>query len=165
MPIELAALASTVVGSFLLPYAKAGIEKIAEGVTGAAGKAAAQHVTEAANKIWNRVKSVFSSEGEKFTLSEFEKDPETAKGMVESILKRKFEADSSLVKEFSDLVNKVGPDGKSTTAQIMNAGVAGILVASGDFSHSTGARLAGVMMETPEKFPTAPQKDPDKDAS
>jgi hypothetical protein len=165
MPIELATLAATVVGSFLLPYAKAGIAKIAEGITGTAGKAAAEQVAETTGRIWDRVRSVFSSEGEKFTLSEFEKDPDAGKGMVESILKRKFEADTVLAKEIADLVNKTGPDGKSTTAQIMNAGVAGILVASGDFSHSTGARLAGVMMETPEKLPAVPKRDQDEDIS
>ena len=147
MPIDVAVLATTIVGSFLVPYVKLGAKKIAEGIAGKLGDAAAEQVTGLTEKIWGRVRSIFSSEGERFTLSQFEHDPEAAKGLVESLLRRKLDQDGSLAQEFSALVNTPTPDGMSTGAQIMNAHIAGIADARGaDFSGSAGVEIVGVKL-------------------
>jgi hypothetical protein len=164
MPIDTAALATTVVGSFLLPYVKSGVEKISEEVGKNVSKSAADYVTGLSKKIWERVKAAFTSDRDQVILSEFKDQPEAARLLVETKLMKKLEQDAALAEELDALINAPGPFGLSSGAQIMNSSIAGILDARGaDFSGSQGARLAGVMLE---KFPPglsrpAPQDEPE----
>ncbi len=148
MPIDLAVLATTVVSSFLLPYLKLGGEKLAEEISEKVGSGTADYAADLTNKIWKRVKSVFSSERDQHAMSEFEEEPDAAKSLIEAKLKKKLEQDPTLAEELDRLINTPTPDGASTGAQIMNAHIAGILDARGtNFSNSRNLKLAGVMME------------------
>lgn len=148
MPIDTATLAATVVGSFLLPYVKIGIEKISEEVGKSMGKSAADHVTGLSKRVWERVKAVFDSDTDKIILSEFRDDPVAAQALVKAKLTKKLEQDAALAEELDNLINAPGPLGLSSGAHIMNAHIAGILDArNADFSGSRGARLAGVMFD------------------
>src|ERR1044072_8099393 len=140
--IDLAVLATTVVGSFLIPYVKLGAEKIAEGLVGKVSEAATEEVTGITTKIWNRVKSAFSSEGEQFTLLQLNEAPDAAKPLVESILKKKLEQDPKLAEELNELIQKPIEGGSSTGAQIMNAHIAGIVDARGaNFAGASGVEI------------------------
>jgi len=160
MPIDVALLATTLVSSFLLPYVKMGAEKIAEEVTGKLGKGAAEHVTGVASKVWDRVKSVFSSDTDKATLTQFEKYPEQARDLIIAVLQEKLEQDRHLAQELAELVDSPGPDGRSTTgAQIMRAGIAGIVdLRQADFSRARGINITAVNQGTPPS-PTSPESD------
>jgi hypothetical protein len=68
MPIEFAALAASVVSSFLLPYVKEGAQNLARVVAKKASETAATHVVGTAEKLWVRVSSLFSTEAEKATV-------------------------------------------------------------------------------------------------
>lgn len=148
MDINAPALATTIVTSFLLPYLKLGLEKIGEKVTEKLGGAAADQAVSVTKKVWDRVKSAFSSKQDQYILKEFEEDPEAAKPLIEAKLKKKLEQDPSLAEDLHQLVNTSGPEGSSTGAQIMNAHIAGILDARGaNFSNSSKVKLAGVMID------------------
>jgi len=145
MSVDIGILTTTIVSSFLIPYVKVGVEKFIEEAGKTVGKTAADHAGEVSKKVWERVKSVFSSDEDKSILMQFEKRPEAAKSLVETILREKLESDSRLAQELSELVNTLSSDGKSTAAQIMHAGIAGIVdVRDTDFSHARGVTITGV---------------------
>src|SRR5207244_12610921 len=85
--VEITTLASTVVTSFLIPYVKLGMQKIGEEVGKQVNKAAAEHVLGIATKVWERVRSSFSSDAERATLAQFQKYPDDAKPLVEAMLR------------------------------------------------------------------------------
>lgn len=144
MAIEIiTGLATTVVSTYLLPYLKEGAVKMAERITKDAGDAASEYSVSLAGKIWNKVKSVFTSDDEKGTLAQFEKRPEAAKPLVEAILKEKLQQDASLLKELQALTTAKGPTGQ-TGAQIIGATYAGILDMRGATVSGSGNVFAGL---------------------
>jgi len=147
MDIDTATLATTIVTYFLLPYLKLGGTTLAKKITERVGGAAADEAVEVTQKVWDRVKSAFSSERDQHVFSEFEGDPEAAKPLIEAKLKKKLDQDPSLAGDLQQLVNAPGHDGVSTGAQIMKAHIAGILDARGaNFSNASNLKLAGVMI-------------------
>ena len=167
MPIDIAVLATTLITSFVVPYLKLGVEKIAEELTGKVSEAAAEQATGLTKKVWNRVKAAFSSEGEQFTLLQLKDNPEAAKPLVESILKKKLEEDTSLAQELQSLIQTPLGGGSSTGAQIMNAHIAGIVDARGaNFAGAHGVDIAGVkigsvpapLADAPTRSPAPPRK-------
>lgn len=125
--LDVVALAASVVSSVLLPYIKDGAAKLAETVTEKAGKGMGEYAADMAGKVWDKVKSAFSSPSEKVILKEFEKKPEAASGLVEAMLKEKLEQDAALAQEIHNLVNSKAPDGQSTGAQIIGSSYVGFL--------------------------------------
>jgi len=125
--IDIGVLASTIVTSFLLPHVKTGMEKIAEKVLEKIGDETGNKVIEAAQTVWVKVKNLFSSdEKSKITFEQFEQYPEETKALIETLLKQKLQGDQQLAEELNKLIN--APQGnKQTNAQIMNAGIAGIV--------------------------------------
>lgn len=147
MPIDFSPLTTTIVTSFLLPYAKLGFEKFGEAMLEKLGETAAEPLIATTKKIWQRVKTAFSSEEEKATLAQFEKRPEAAQTLLAAMLKEKLEQDAALAQELSELVHAPVPGSTSTGAQIMQANIAGILdLRNADFSGASNVRLAGVML-------------------
>jgi hypothetical protein len=143
MPLDLALLATTVVSSFLMPYAKKAMEKVAEITSEKFGDAAAKAGTDVAQKVWIRIKSAFTSEKEKATLEQFEEFPDAAKPLVEAVLKKKLEEDPALRDDLDKLANTPLPGG-STGAQIMQAGIAGVVDLRGATISGSGQTFAGV---------------------
>ena len=152
MPLEIiAALASTVVSSILMPYVKDGAAKMAERISEKAGSATGQYTVQLAEKVWNKVKSAFSSEEEKTTLASFERRPEAATPLVEDMLKEKLQKDDQLMKELEALVKEKSPNGQ-TGAQIIGATYAGILDMRG--AVVSGGVFAGLNIGQPVQPPT-----------
>jgi hypothetical protein len=152
MPIGLVELATTVVTSFLAPWAKDGAKKLAEKVGEKMGEAAATRVVETSKKIWDRVKDAFSSGDDLITLNlleNFKADPETWEKPVQKKLQEKLEQDSALAEELDKLVNAAGADGKSGNVQIKDVvGDVGVLYMPGaNFQGAKDVRLAGVVKE------------------
>ena len=147
MPIDLAVVATTAVTTFLVPYAKAGIEKITTAVTEKVGEKAAEYAGELIGKVWDLVKSAFSSPKEQATIELFEENPDEMQAMMIKTLHEKLAQDPTLAQQLVNLMNQPGPDGTSTGAQIMNAGIAGIADLRGaDLSHAQNLDIAGVML-------------------
>jgi len=150
MPIDLSLLTTTIVTTFLLPYAKLGLQKFGEAMIEKLGETAAEPLIATTKKIWQRVKTAFGSEEEKATLAQFEKRPEAALALLEALLKEKLEQDAALAQELSELVHATVPGGTSTGAQIMQAHIAGILDLRGaNFAGASNVRVAGVMFNNP----------------
>lgn len=147
MPIDLAIVATTAVTTFLLPYAKAGIEKIATTVTEKVGQKAAEYAAELTGKVWGLVKSAFSSPKEQTTMELFEENPDEMQAMMIKALQEKLSQEPSLAQQLADLMNQPGPDGTSSGGQIMNAGIAGIADLRGaNLANAQHLNIAGVML-------------------
>lgn len=126
MALDTAVLATTVVTSFLMPYAKAGLEKVAESVGEQVGEKAAAYVTDLTGKVWSRVKSAFSASKEQAALELFQDNPDEMKAMLIKALQEKLAGQPDLAQALAELIEAPGPDGQSSGAQIMNAAIAGI---------------------------------------
>ena len=152
LEMSIATLAATVM-SFLVPLLTKGSEKLAE----KAGEKVAEKVvdksTEVGSSLWSKVKSIFVTEDDKAALTQFEKRPEAAKGLVQEILKEKLESNNALAKEFQELIKKVQPGGTSFGATVSNAENVGIADARhADFSHASNPEIIGqVFGELPSK--------------
>ena len=119
--LDVAALAATVVSTVLLPYIKDGAAKFAETITEKTGKGMGEYAADMAGKVWNKVKSAFSSPGEEVLVEQFEKRPEAASELIKATLEEKLKQDEALAREIDKLVNTKGPDGQSTGAQIIDS--------------------------------------------
>jgi hypothetical protein len=162
MPTDVAALAATIVSSFLVPYVKAGVVEIGKELSKKVGDSAAAQVTGLTQKLWDRIRSVFAEEDDRGALSQFEKRPELAKALIQSILEEKLENDSSLARELDELINTPAQDGLGSITDIMNnSGLAGVVnVNNSDFRHSTGTTIVGVSVQAkPDNLPFNPKRD------
>ena len=147
MAVNVDPLTTTIVTTFLLPYAKLGLQKFGEAMIEKLGETAAEPLIATTKKIWQRVKTSFGSEEEKATLTQFEKRPEAAQALIEALLKEKLEQDAALAQELAELVHAPVAGSTSTGAQIMQAHIAGILDLRGaNFSGASNVRVAGIML-------------------
>jgi hypothetical protein len=150
MPLEIAAIATSVVSSFLIPLVKKGAQQISETIKEKVSAAAGEHVSKVARNIWEKVKGAFSSDTEKATLAQFEKYPEASKPLVEAVLTEKMQADGKLAEELDRLVRSPSPDGAGTAVQI-SASTVGYVDARG--ATISGGTVAGVIMGAPAPSP------------
>ena len=158
MLIDFALVATTAVTTFLTPYAKAGIEKIAAAVTDKVGEQAAEYAAELTGKVWELVKSAFSSPKEQTTLELFEENPDEMQAMLIKALQEKLTQNPALAQQLADLMNQPGPPGTGTGAQIMNAGIAGIADLRGaNLSNAQHLNIAGVMVGDPSQPDQPPE--------
>lgn len=163
MPIEIAALAATVVSSFLFPYAKKAVEKVAEVVTEKFGEAAAKHGADLTGKVWARIKAAFTSDKEKSALENFEEMPDESRALIEAILKKKLAEDAALHADLEKFVAAPSPVPGMTGAQVMHAGIVGIVdlrgaTVSGSGNVYSGVSIGGASPGQPAGGPTLPPK-------
>lgn len=143
MTLEVASLATTIITSFLIPYVKLGVEKIAEKVTEQTSSAVAEEATSLTKKVWEKIKSVFTGDDAN-RLEHFEATQGENKDLVEAILKDKLRSDTQLADELNKLINPPVSAPTSVGAQIMKAHIAGIVDARGaNFSHSSQVTITG----------------------
>ena len=148
MPIDLAIIATTAVTSFLVPYAKAGLEKIATAVTEKVSEQAGEYAKELTGKVWNLVTFAFSSPKEQTTLELFQENPDEMQEMLIKKLQEKLTQDPGLAQSLAELINQPSPDGATTGAQIMNAGIAGIADLRGaNLSNAQNMTIGGVILD------------------
>lgn len=151
MAVDTVMLATTVVTSFLVPYAKAGLEKIADSVSKEVSEKAAEYAANLTGKVWTRVKSAFSSPKEQTTLELFQENPDEMADMLVKKLREKLAQDSELAHTLAELIEAPGPDGQNSGAQIMNAAIAGIADLRGaDLSRAKNMTVGGVIINKKE---------------
>jgi len=144
MPIDVVTLAGTAVTAFLVPYIKEAAGAFTKKVAEKLGEDAAKHAGEAAPKLWERVKSIFSADDEITTLGLFEKNPERHQTAVKDILAEKLKEDDKLAEEFDKIVNQQTQNGQSIGAQIINSSIAGIIDLRGANVSGSGNMFTGV---------------------
>jgi hypothetical protein len=156
MAVEIAALATTLVSSFLVPLAKKGFDRIKSDMTETAGDAAASGM----EKVWLKVKSLFTSERDQGRLEDLEQAPEEAAPMLEKVLKEKLEANPETAEELDRMVNSPLPAAGGVTLQNIMATTFGYLDAR-NARIGGNARVAAVMVGDPGS-PAAPSPVRDK---
>ena len=155
--MDIVTLSSTIVGTFLLPYAKKGLERIRPELE----EAVADTVVRGMESVWDRVKGLFSgSEREQSRWEFFEEEPEAGAAMVEKSLEKKLEADPELATELNGLVNQPVPAAEGgTVLKDVVAHQIGIV----DFRHgraSDNATVAGMIVESRKSSPIDPKGGP-----
>ncbi|MDZ4751060.1 MAG: hypothetical protein SGI87_05545 [Flavobacteriales bacterium] len=147
MSIDVIALATTVVSSFLVPYVKVGANKIAEIIAEKVGESAAKKAVEVTQSVWKKVQIAFSGD-EEAVLQNFEKYEGAGQDLMIQILKKKLEEDSEFAHEINQIINPPlanSPESSSTGASIMKAHIAGIVDArKADFSNARNVNITGV---------------------
>lgn len=150
MPLDLLTIATTAVTVFLVPFAKAGLEKITESFTKSLGEKTADYVTDITGKVWSTVTSAFQSSKEQTTLELFKENPEEMQELLIKKLHEKMSQDATFAQSVADLLNKPGPDGTTTGAQIMQAGIAGIVdLRNANLAQAQNLTIAGVIHGDP----------------
>lgn len=152
--VDIGTLASTVVTLFLVPYVKSGVEKIGAQVAEKIGSDVAEKIKGAATSIWSKVKTAFASDKDKATFEQFEEYPDESKALIETLLKKKLEQDAQLAEELDKIVNAVNPQNQQTNAQIMNAGIAGIVQINSLSGNNN--QIGGVIMGSNLPGPQSP---------
>jgi hypothetical protein len=99
------ALATTVVTSFLAPYAKAGLEKIANAVTERLGAQMADYASEMTGKAWALVTGALQTPKEQNVLELFRDNPEEMQAMLIKQLHEKLSQDATLAQKLADLIH------------------------------------------------------------
>ena len=143
--IEIAALAATVVGSFVVPYAKMGLEGIAKAVTDKVSGAAADKTASVARRVWERITDVFDSDEEKTTIKLFEQDPDGLANSLTRLLEAKLRENEALAVELDELVRSGGPDQSAPATIMQQAGIAAAInMPHADFRQASNFNIVGV---------------------
>lgn len=147
MDINTAALASTIVTVFLIPFVKAGAEQIGKGVAEKASKETGEFVSGIAKKIWEKVHTAFSADEDQDLLEQLKKRPEKSHALVVEVLKEKLENDPKLAHDLAALIEEKDAAGETAGAWITQANIAGIAdLRNADLRYSQNIRIAGVMI-------------------
>jgi hypothetical protein len=135
--MDLAALASIVVGSFLVPIAKNMVDKVREKLSTDIGEKTAEQAGTLFKKVWDRVESMFTSDSDKAALSDFQKYPDTDAARLERVLRDKLERDPAAAKELSLLVNQAG-------AEMAGVSIGQIIANNVGFAHISHSPISGI---------------------
>jgi hypothetical protein len=143
--LDIAALAVTAVGSFLVPYVKMGVEGIAEAVTDKVSAAAADDTAGIAAALWKRIRGAFDSPEDQTTIKLFEEDPDGLARSLTKSLEAKLREDESLARELVELMEPARADQPAPATIMQQAGVAGVInMPHADFRESHGVRIVAV---------------------
>ena len=134
--LDIALIAGTAVGQILLPYIKDGAVKFVETIAKDKGEAMGEYAGNLANSVWDKVKSVFSSEKDQAVLEQFEEEPEAAAPLLEAKLKKKLEENPEVAKTLEQLIQSTAPNG-STGVQIIGSSYVGVVHVAGSISGGT----------------------------
>jgi hypothetical protein len=134
--LDIALIAGTAVGQILLPYIKDGAAKFVETIAKDKGEAIGEYAGNLANSVWDKVKSVFSSEKDQAVLEQFEEEPEAAAPLLEAKLKKKLEENPEVAKTLEQLIQSTAPNG-STGVQVIGSSYVGVVHVAGSISGGT----------------------------
>ena len=134
--LDIALIAGTAVGQILLPYIKDGAAKFVETIAKDKGEAIGEYAGNLANTVWDKVKSVFSSEKDQAVLEQFQEEPEAAAPLLEAKLKKKLEENPEVAKTLEQLIQSTAPNG-STGVQIIGSSYVGVVHVAGNITGGT----------------------------
>lgn len=162
--MDIPVLATTVVANFLLPYVKMGAEKIASEVTKHASEIIAEDAVQVTESVWQKVKSLFASEGDENIIDRFETTGGKGEDLVTEMLTEKLENNQEIATELNDLVN---PSSDSNTtagsgASIMKAHIASIVdLRNANFSNSSNVNITGISTTASDSSESVDKNDND----
>lgn len=151
-----ATLAATLVGTYLVPL----VSKQLTAATGKLTSAAADFAAGVAGKLWTKVQSTLSGEGEKHTVEDFQAHPVETQKLLELKLKEKFEQDASLFKDFEQLMSQVDAKGRTAAQIIENSGVM-VNLQNANFQNAQHVEITGAKYGSapPDPVPNRPGGD------
>lgn len=152
--IETATLATYIVGSFLVPLAKKGAEKLTDELSEAMGSAASEGLVGVGKKLWERIRGKTRDTDDAAVVDLFEKQPERMQAPLEEVVRQLLEEDPEFRQEASDLLEASSGEG-STHWQMMGEYVAA-LDARG--AHISGGQVAAMIIGAPAPGPPVPQE-------
>ena len=156
MAIELAEIAASAIGSFVVPLLVKGSETISADLGKTLGESAAGGVTNIAQRVWERIKVTFGSPREQAAVERFEEDPELYAQPVQTLLEERLREDPALVADLVALLRQPVADGHDQAWQVMGNYVGLVNVHQSTFA---GGRqtISGVTVGGEER--TAPRAD------
>lgn len=119
MSVELAEIAASAIGSFVVPLLVKGNDTITADLGKALGDSAAGAVTNIAQRVWDRIKAAFGSPREQAAVERFEEDPELYAPPVQTLLEERLREDPALVADLVALLQQPVADGHEQAWQVM----------------------------------------------
>lgn len=153
--IEVGALAAYVVGSFLVPLVKKGVEHLTEELSDKAGTATADGLVGAAKTLWARIRGKTQGTDDQPVITLFEQQPEKLASTVTDVVKRLLSDDPEFRKQAADLV-ECKEDG-SPRWQLMGEYVGAVDARNATIS---GGQVAGVIVSVPPSVGKVPRSPP-----
>jgi hypothetical protein len=165
--IDIAALAATTVGSFLVPYLKRGAQGIADAVGKRFSEAAADETATVAATLWKRVTEIFHSDEDKTVVELFEKDPDGLSRSLTERLEAKLRQDEGLAREIAQLVGSDRRDQAAPATIMQDAEVAAVVnMPQADFRSASNFKIVAVERGVGPTKPTgAPEQSPETSPS
>jgi len=154
MAIEVAALAASLVGRVLLPYAKLGLKKIGEELKERGGAAVEEQATSLTGKVWDKVAGLFRSDEDRFALEQFQSKPDKAAPLFTDALEEKLAAEPAAAEDLNRMLQEPVGGGDGPTLQHIMAETFGYVDARG--AHISGGQVAGVILGAPPLSAPAP---------
>ncbi|MGD9703414.1 MAG: hypothetical protein AB7Q42_13950 [Acidimicrobiia bacterium] len=152
--LDLAALATALVTSFLVPLFKRSADGVASDLQQRAGDA----IAERASGLWQRVKQRFAGTPKAGVIDTFEADPDLVREAVERVVKELLESDEAFREQAAAFMKEAAPGDTRWHLE-------GEIVGAVDARHAqiSGGQTAGVIVEG-TRTPT-PQTPPPGEAS
>jgi hypothetical protein len=147
MAVEFAALAASLVGKVLLPYAKVGLKKIGDELRKKADAAVESQATSLTAKVWEKVAGLFKSDRDRFALEQFQENPDDAAGVFTKALEKKLQEEPQQAEELQKLLETPLAKGSGATLQNIMADVFGFVDARG--AVISGGQVAGAIINAP----------------
>ena len=147
--IETAALATYIVGSFLVPLLRKGTETLTEELGERLGASASEGLVGAAQRLWDRVRGKTRDTDDRAVVDLFEQQPEKLQSSAVDVVRSLLEADPAFREEASRLVEE--QDGGSPRWQLMGEYVAAVDARNAQVSGR--AQLAGMIFNAPAGIP------------
>ena len=111
--IEIPLLAATIVTRYLVPGLKAGWDNVFKRASDELGQTVADDTKNIVGSLWDRVRSAFGSAEDAPVLAAFEKQPEAAAPLIQTLLLQKLETDPGLAAELSAIIERKVEGGRS----------------------------------------------------
>jgi hypothetical protein len=158
--LELAALAATVVGKFLVPLFTKGSDKLTDELAEKGGGAVANGLVGTAKSLWAKIKDRFDGDEERSVVTLFETRPEAQASTLEELLRERLATDDELRTALSELVEKQ-VEGTGEAAWRLMGEYVGVVDARG--AKISGGVVAGVIVgpaPAPTPGPTSAPEPP-----
>jgi hypothetical protein len=139
MALDLLALATLVVKTFLVPLAKLGSEKYVEAYAKQTGETAAKKAEQTTKRIWNKVRAEFQDNEEEQTFNAFEQRPELSEQLLITVLEERLKSNPNFAEELNQLANPP-EDEELGGARIVKAHLA---VVESDFRNAKNFNIIG----------------------
>jgi hypothetical protein len=152
--IEVAALAGSIVSSFLLPVAKETLRGIRDKVADASGEAAGTEAANLAQRVWNRVRDAFRENDAEATelLDRFELDPDDGRIELERRLAEMISRDKDLLDELAGFMSQKSASAELPVSQLIGHTVGQVNI-RGDMygGEATGVKVGSETREPPAR--------------